>query len=324
MGNCGSSESSWDGSTIPSQANKVAIVTGANSGIGFEAAKVLAMRGAHVILACRNEKRGRDAEKLIAEELVKVSGQVVGSVEFMQVDIGDLSNIREFARACHEKLDRLDLLINNAGVAVPVQSHTPDGLEAQFAINYLGHFFLTSELLDLLRQSKNQARVVNVGSLTHYFAWMFLNFSTLGRTHGGLSDYSRSKLANLLFTVELQRRFQSAQVENVISVAAHPGITHTNIFNRYYRKTFYRWLAEIFVWLMSWLPVMTPQMGVLPILYAATMKNVKGGEYYGPNGFLHLRGYPTLETGAKSSHSLENANMLWTLSETILGEKFKL
>lgn len=319
----GNAESIRDGSIIPSQANKFAIVTGANSGIGFEAAKTLAIHGAHVILACRNETRGRRAANLIKEELVQMPKGVGGSVEFMQVDIGDPSSINEFACACHEKLDHLDLLINNAGVAMPVQRHTRDGLEAQFAINYLGHFYLTSKVLDLLRRSKDQARVVNVSSLTHYFAWMSLNFSTLGRTRGGLCDYSTSKMANLLFSFELQRRLQSAQVDNVVSVAAHPGVTDTGIWKRYYRTTYPAWLAEIFVWLTSWLPSMTSQVGVLSILYAATMKNVKGGEYYGPNGFLHMRGYPALETGAKSSHSLENASTLWTLSETMLGEEFK-
>ncbi|KAE9346537.1 hypothetical protein PF008_g8239 [Phytophthora fragariae] len=200
----------------------------------------------------------------------------------------------------------------------------PNGLEAHFAINHLGHFSMTSLLLDLLRRSKGQARVVNVSSLAHYFAWMYLNFSTLGHTRGSLRDYLTSKIANLLFTFELQRRLQSAQIENVVAVAAHPGLTHSDIWNRYYRSTFPYWLAELFVWLVSWLPFMTSQMGALPILYAATVESVKGGEYYGPNGFLHMRGYPALEAGAKSSHSLKNASKLWTLSEDTLEEKFKL
>ncbi|OWZ21784.1 Glycoside hydrolase [Phytophthora megakarya] len=314
----------WDGSTMPSQNNKLAIVTGANSGIGFEAAKALAIHGAHVILGCRNEGRGRRTEELIRGELAKLPSDAVGSVEFMLLDVGDPASVREFARVFHEKFDHLDLLINNAGVSVPAQRYTPNGLEAHFAINHLGHFYLTSLLLDLLRSSKAQARVVNVSSLAHYFAWMYLNFSSLGHTCGSLRDYLTSKMANLLFTYELQRRLQSAQVENVLAVAAHPGLTHSDIWNRYYRSTFPSWLAEIFVWLLSWVPFMTPQMGVLPILYAATVKIVKGGEYYGPNGFLHMRGYPVLEPGAKSSHSLENASKLWRLSEDTLNEKFRL
>ncbi|KAG1704291.1 hypothetical protein DVH05_006299 [Phytophthora capsici] len=324
MGAFVSAERNWDGSAMPSQKDKLAIVTGANSGIGFEAAKALATHGASVILACRNESRGRRAEELIREELARLPSEVVGSVEFMQVDVGDPSSVREFASVFHEKFNRLDLLINNAGVSVPAQRHTPNGLEAHFAINHLGHFYLTSLLLDLLCRSNDQARVVNVSSLAHYFAWMYLDFSTLGHTRGSLRDYMTSKMANLLFTFELQRRLQSAQVENVVSVAAHPGLTHSDIWNRYYRSTFPHWLAEIFVWLVSLLPFMTSQMGALPILYAATVKSVKGGEYYGPNGFLHMRGYPTLEAGAKSSHSLENANKLWKLSEDSLDEKFKL
>ncbi|KAG3028004.1 hypothetical protein PC121_g4514 [Phytophthora cactorum] len=325
-GAAASSERNWDGSTMPSHKDKLAIVTGANSGIGFAAAKALAAHGAHVILACRNEDRGRRAEELIRQELelAKLPSNAVGSVEFMLVDVGDPASVRAFACAFHEKFDHLDLLINNAGVSVPAQRHTPGGLEAHFAINHLGHFYLTSLLLDLLRRSKDQARVVNVSSLAHYFAWMYLDFSTLGHTRGSLRDYFTTKMANLLFTYELQRRLQSAQVENVVAVAAHPGLTHSDIWNRYYRSTFPSWLAEIFVWLVSWLPFMTSQMGALPILYAATMKNVKGGEYYGPNGFLHMRGYPVLEAGAESSHSLEDANKLWKLSEDTLNEKFKL
>lgn len=323
MGAAGST-AKWDGSTMPSQKHKLAIVTGANSGIGFEAAKALALRGAHVILACRNEGRGRRAEELIREELAKGPSGEVGTVEFMQLDVGDYASVRDFARAYQEKFDHVDVLINNAGVSVPAQRHTPNGLEAHFAINHLGHFYLTSLLLGSLRRAKDQARVVNVSSLAHYFAWMYLNFSTLGHTRGSLRDYMTSKMANLLFTFELQRRLQSAQIDNVIAVAAHPGLTHSDIWNRYYRSTFPRWLAEILVWLVSWLPFMTSQLGVLPILYAATMKNVKGGEYYGPNGFLHMRGYPALEAGAPSSHSLENASKLWTLSEDTLDEKFEV
>lgn len=307
-----------------SQKDKLAIVTGANSGIGFEAAKALAAHGAHVILACRNEDRGRRAEKELRDDLANLPREVVGSVEFMKVDIGDPDSVRDFARVFHDRFDHLDLLINNAGVSRPAQSHTPHGVEIHFATNHLGHFYLTSLLLDLLRRSKHQARVVNVSSLAHYLAWIVLDFSTLGHTSGSIWDYMTSKMANLLFTYELQRRLQSAQVENVVAVAAHPGATHSDIWNRYYRTAFPSWLAEIFVWLVSWLPFMTSQMGVLPILYAATVENVKGGEYYGPNGFLHVRGYPALEAGAKSSHSLENANKLWQLSEDMLKEKFKL
>ncbi|KAF4127995.1 short chain dehydrogenase [Phytophthora infestans] len=324
MGAAATSERNWDGSTMPSQKDKLAIVTGANSGIGFAAAKALAARGAHVIIACRNEGRGRHAEDLIRQGLSELPGNDVGSVEFMLVDIGDPASVRNFARAFHERFDHLDLLINNAGVSVPAERYTQGGLEAHFAINHLGHFYLTSLLLDLLRRSKDQARVVNVSSLAHYFAWMYLDFSTLGHTRGSLRDYLTTKMANLLFTYELQRRLQSAQVENVVAVAAHPGLTHTDIWNRYYRSTFPSWLAEIFVWLVSWLPFMTSQMGALSILYAATVKNVKGGEYYGPDGFLHIRGYPVLEAGAKSSHSLEDANNLWKLSEDTLSEKFKI
>ncbi|KAL8023382.1 putative short-chain dehydrogenase/reductase SDR, NAD(P)-binding domain superfamily [Plasmopara halstedii] len=317
-------DKTWDGSMMPSQKGKLAVVTGANSGIGFEVAKELAAHGAHVILACRNEERGQQAEERIRSELALMPNEVVGSVEVMQVDIGDFDSVRDFARAFHDKFDHLDLLINNAGVYGPTQRHTPNGLEIHFATNHLGHFYLTSLLLDLLRKSKHQARVVSVSSVTHYFAWMFLNFSKLGHTKGSSADYTTSKLANLLFSFELQRRLESAEVGNVVAGAAHPGVTHSDIWNRFYTAKFPKWLAKIAIRVGSWLPFMTPPMGALSILYAATMESVKGGEYYGPNGFLHFRGYPALEAGSKSSHSLENANKLWKLSEDMINEEFKL
>ncbi|KAL7998952.1 putative short-chain dehydrogenase/reductase SDR, NAD(P)-binding domain superfamily [Plasmopara halstedii] len=301
-------DKTWDGSMMPSQKGKLAVVTGANSGIGFEVAKELAAHGAHVILACRNEERGQQAEERIRSELALMPNEVVGSVEVMQVDIGDFDSVRDFARAFHDKFDHLDLLINNAGVYGPTQRHTPNGLEIHFATNHLGHFYLTSLLLDLLRKSKHQARVVSVSSVTHYFAWMFLNFSKLGHTKGSSADYTTSKLANLLF----------------LSNYSVDWSLLSDIWNRFYTAKFPKWLAKIAIRVGSWLPFMTPPMGALSILYAATMESVKGGEYYGPNGFLHFRGYPALEAGSKSSHSLENANKLWKLSEDMINEEFKL
>ncbi|KAL4157981.1 hypothetical protein PRNP1_003761 [Phytophthora ramorum] len=316
----------WDGSSVPSQKDKVAIVTGANCGIGFEAAKALATHGAHVVLACRNESHGRQAEASIRQALSQPGGEAVGEVEFMLVDLAEVTSIRDFAQAFRAKFDRLDLLINNAGVAVPPPPrHNSKGLECTFAINHLGHFYLTSLLWDLLRRSRTQARVVNVSSGLHHAAK--LDFAMMGHTPGNsMSDYAESKMANVLFTYELQRRLQRAGVDNVLSVVVHPGVCHTEIWNKYICTKlagwpFLQWVAMWAVWLLPFLP---QKVGALPTLYAATVESVRGGEIYAPNGLMALRGYPALDTSHPASHSLENAKKLWSLSEELLDAKFEV
>ncbi|GMF09194.1 unnamed protein product [Phytophthora lilii] len=321
----GSSTRCWDGSTMPSQEGKLVIVTGANSGIGFEAAKALALRGAHVVLACRDESRGRQAEESIRRALDHEVSGCVGAVEFMLLDLAEVQSIREFAQAFRAKFDRVDLLINNAGVACPPQRHNSKGLECTFAINHLGHFFLTSLLWDLLRRTKTQARVVNVSSGLHHAAK--LDFAMMGHTRGNsMSDYAESKMANVLFTYELQRRLRAAAVDNVLSVVVHPGVCHTEIWNKYIRTKlagwrFLQWLAMWAVWLLPFLP---QKVGALPTLYAATVKSVQGGEMYAPDGLMTLRGYPALDKSHPARYSLENANELWKLSEDLLDAKFEV
>ncbi|ETO73881.1 hypothetical protein F444_10220 [Phytophthora nicotianae P1976] len=319
----GSSSHRWDGSTMSSQKGKVAIVTGANSGIGFEAAKALALHGAHVVLACRSEVRGRQAEESIRTTLHKEVGDDVGEVEFMLLDLAEVDSIREFARAFRDKFDRLDLLINNAGVACPPVRHNSKGLECTFAINHLGHFYLTSLLWDLLRRTKSQARVVNVSSGLHHAAK--LDFALMGHTPGNsMSDYAESKMANVLFTYELQRRLQRAGIDNVLSVVVHPGICHTEIWNKYIRTKFARWpfLQWLAMWAVWLLPLLPQKIGALPTLYAATVDSVLGAEMYAPDGLMTLRGYSALNTSHPASHSRDNANKLWSLSEDLLDAKF--
>ncbi|KAG1704292.1 hypothetical protein DVH05_006300 [Phytophthora capsici] len=311
----------WDGSSMPSQKGKLAVVTGANCGIGFEAAKALALRGAHVVLACRSETRGRNAVELIRHALNEAGGS--GGVEFMLLDLAEVDSIRDFARTFRAKFDRLDMLINNAGVACPPVRHNSKGLECTFAINHLGHFYLTSLLLDLLRQTKTQARVVNVSSGLHHAAR--LDFATMGHTPGNsMRDYAESKMANVLFTYELQRRLKESETENVLAVVVHPGVCHTEIWNKYISTklagwSFLQWLVMWAVWL---LPFSSQKIGALPTLYAATVESVKGGEIYAPDGVMALRGYPRLDKSHPASHSRDNGKKLWTLSEDLLGVKF--
>ncbi|KAG7390960.1 hypothetical protein PHYPSEUDO_006095 [Phytophthora pseudosyringae] len=319
----GSSTRRWDGSTMPSQKGRLAIVTGASCGIGFEAAKALAQRGAHVVLACRSETRGRQAEESIRRILSQQPGEAVGGVEFMLLDLAEVDSVRDFARAFRAKFDHLDLLINNAGVACPPVRHNSKGLECMFAINHLGHFYLTSLLWDLLRRTKTQARVVTVSSGLHRAAK--LDFATMGHTPGNsMRDYAESKMANVLFTYELQRRLQSAGVGNVLSMVVHPGVCHTQIWNKYIRTKlarwpFLQWLAMWAVWLLPFLP---QKIGALPTLYAATVESVRGGEIYAPDGLMTPRGYPALDTSHPASHSRDNAEKLWKLSEDLLETKF--
>ncbi|GAB9470769.1 hypothetical protein Gpo141_00008005 [Globisporangium polare] len=331
----------WDGSQMPSQRGKVALVTGANSGIGFEAAKRLAERGATVVLACRSQVRGREAEALITEHLQQYkqhearggngNGQEddddvsVGSVEFMQVDMGELASIFRFARRFRDRFERLDLLLNNAGVSMPSQKRTADGLESQFGVNHIGAFYLTRLLFDVLKKAP-AARVVAVSSIAHRSAK--LDFETLatGENASSWADftgYANSKMANLLFTHELDRRLKKKGIRSIKAVAAHPGLTHTAIFAKYIIDWMLpRFLQWLLLKILFALPFNTVKMGVLPILYAATVESVQSGEYYGPDSFGGRRGYPTREISTPASYSEDDAEKLWALSEEIVEGRF--
>jgi NAD(P)-dependent dehydrogenase (short-subunit alcohol dehydrogenase family) len=330
MGCFGRSSCGWEASDMPSQAGKVAVVTGANSGIGYETALQLARHGAHVVLACRSESRGRYAEQQLREALAlaredeKSPLAAEGSVEFMQVDIGEPASVREFASAFRVRFDRLDLLINNAGVSSPAQKTTAGGLEIHFGINHLGHFYLTCLLMDLLRRSQ-AARVVSVSSVMHRFGWIFLNFATMATLQNPDQwVYSRSKLLSLLFTYELHRRLLASGIGNVMAVAAHPGGCHTEIFNKKFSAGMPQFLSRLISWLFSFVPLQNPNMGALPTLFAATAESVQSGDFYGPDGWLTLRGHPTKEISTATSRSEAHAKQLWTLSEDTLGAKFEL
>lgn len=334
----------WDGSDMPSQEGKIAIVTGANSGIGFEAAKRLAARGATVVLACRSETRGQEAAACITQRLQQLNNGkqdaqqpllqrdncAVGSVEVMQVDMGELASIVRFAARFRERFDRLDLLINNAGVSLPVQRRTADGFESQFGINHIGAFALTRLLFDLLAKAP-AARIVAVSSIAHRSA--NLNYAPLARGENSrpfadFPSYANSKMANLLFTYELDRRLRRAaaargqQSSSIKAVAAHPGLTQTAIFARFIEDVLPRVLQWLLLPILFALPFNTVEVGVLPILYVATVKDVDSGAYYGPDRFGNRVGYPTRETSTPASHSEEAAKKLWALSEELVGGRF--
>ncbi|GMF11124.1 unnamed protein product [Phytophthora lilii] len=318
-------KASWDVSRIPSLAGKVVIVTGANSGIGFATALELARKKARVVLACRNAGRAQSAVDAIKAELEPETADV----EFLLLDLSDLNSVRDFADAFRARFDRLDILVNNGGVMVPSPTHTPDGLEMQFAVNHLGHFYLTCLLFDLLKRGDEPSRVVSVSSLSH--SWVKLDLSTLARSKPNkkayTKEYGTSKLANLLFTYELSRRIAAAGLsDQVIAVAAHPGITTSDIAPKMFATYLPSWMLGFMNKLLNLVHIMqATERGALPTLFAATDASVESGDYFGPNGFLGIRGKePAKVESSTASHSEEDAAALWTLSEDLVHCKFNV
>jgi len=295
----------WNAQQLRDQTGRVAIVTGSNSGIGFETARVLAEKGANVVMACRNlEKANPKADEIR-------SAHPNANVEVMELDLSDLESVQRFADAFRAKHSRLDLLINNAGIMVPPYGKTAQGFETQFGVNHLGHFALTGSLIDLLVETPG-SRIVNVSSIAHYMG--AIRFSDLQWEKGYKAQpaYGQSKLANLLFTYELQRRLTAAG-KDTVAVAAHPGWTATNLQeNAASIKFMNRFLAQ------------EPSMGALPTLYAAAAPAVNGAEYFGPGGFLQLNGPPKKVRSNKRSHDPHTAERLWNLSEDLTGVHFSL
>ena len=290
----------WTAREIPDQMGRVSVVTGSNTGIGLETAVALARHGAHVVMACRDQAKGHAAAARIA------AGSASGTLDVMVLDLADLASVRSFCGALHDRFDRLDLLINNAGVMWPPASKTVDGFELQLGTNHLGHFALTARLLDLLRRTSG-SRVVTVSSVSHRVGTIdFDDLHWESRSYHPNRSYGQSKLANLLFAYELQRRLDRAAVETM-SVAAHPGYTGTDL-QRY--SGFLRLLNPVLA--------MPPWRGALPTLYAATADGVE------PGGFGELRGYPKRVGSSPESTDEAVAARLWQVSEGLIGLEFAL
>jgi len=297
----------WTTANIPDLTGKVAIVTGANSGLGFETSKALAQKGATTIMACRNMDKARAALAEIQAEHPNAS------IEIMPLDLADLASVRQFAADFLAKYDRLDLLINNAGIMMVPYGKTVDGFERQFGTNHLGHFALTGLLIDTLLATPG-ARVVNVSSMGHRMGEM--DFDNLMYENGNYSPsgaYVRSKLANLLFTYELQRRLDAAGAQ-VSALAAHPGGSNTHLGDHLMGSWYAKLLSPV-VTAMS----QSAAMGALPTLRAATDPAARGGEYFGPSGFMGMRGYPQKVESNEKSHNMAHAKKLWEVSEQLTG-----
>lgn len=293
----------WSEKDVPDQTGRIAIVTGANSGIGLETARVLAQRGAQVTLACRNKEKGEAA----CADILQSASQA--AVEFQPLDLASLESVKTFAENFTAAHQNLDLLINNAGVMmVPSLERTVDGFERQFGTNHLGHFALTGRLLATLLKTEN-SRIVTVSSVMHRYGSMHFDNLDAERKYSPSKAYGYSKLANLLFMRELQRRYHT-EAGTLISSAAHPGSTRTNL--QQYKPSFRFFMS---------FPLMAQDSpaGALPTLYAATAGDVSGGDYFGPGGPFEMTGPPAKAYMSKHARNDENAKRLWELSERRTG-----
>ena len=292
----------WTTADIPDQTGRTVVITGANTGLGYETATTLAGRGAHVVLAVRNMDKGKAAADLIARR------HPGAEVNVQELDLTSLASVRDAATELKTKHDRIDLLLNNAGVMMTPQATTKDGFELQFGTNHLGHFALTGLLLDRLLATP-RSRVVTVSSIGHKLGRLHFDDLQSERRYSRAGAYSQSKLANLLFTYELARRLAGRKT---IAVAAHPGGS-TSELTRHQPG----WLQTAFRPLMQ-----DTDMGALPTLRATTDPSVRGGQYFGPDGFMEMRGYPELVTSSDRSHDIGDQKRLWTVSEQLTGVTF--
>ncbi|TRW82776.1 SDR family NAD(P)-dependent oxidoreductase [Mycolicibacterium sp. 018/SC-01/001] len=299
----------WTAADVPDQSGRVAIVTGANSGIGYEAALVLAGRGAKVVLAVRDLTKGGQAADRIR------AAHAGAHVEVTELDLTSLASVRAAAEALRAAYPAIDLLIDNAGVMYPPKQVTADGFELQFGTNHLGHFALTGLLLDHLL-SVEGSRVVVVASIAHNIQ-ADIHFEDLQweRGYNRVAAYGQSKLANLMFTYELQRRLAAAGAKT-IAVAAHPGISNTELMRHVPGSGLpgFSKLAGLFT--------NSPAVGALATLRAATDPQVRGGQYYGPSGFRELVGHPVLVDSTRKSHDVAIQQRLWAVSEDLTGVSY--
>ena len=294
----------WTTDDIPDQTGRVAVITGANTGLGYETARALAEHGAHVVLAVRNLDKGKDAAARITTASPRAD------VALQELDLTSLDSIRAAARQLRSDHDRIDLLINNAGVMYTPKLTTKDGFELQFGTNHLGHFALTGLLLDRLLPVAG-SRIVTVSSIGHRIR-ADIHFDDLQWEHSynRVSAYGQAKLANLLFTYELQRRL--APHGTTIAAAAHPGGSNTELMRN---------LPPLVARVSAVIEPLfqDPAMGALPSLRAATDPAVVGGQYFGPDGFAQTRGYPKVVASSRKSHDVDRQRRLWAVSEELTG-----
>jgi NAD(P)-dependent dehydrogenase (short-subunit alcohol dehydrogenase family) len=303
----------WTLASLPRLDGKTIVITGGNSGIGFEAARIFAGAGARIVLACRSTHKAEVAMSAIRAETPQAA------VEFIELDLASLASIRAFAGEASGRLPRIDVLCNNAGVmTIPYrkQSKTSDGFEMHFGINHLGHFALTGLLFATIAAS-TPARIVTVSSGAHRMG-AEIRFDNLQGINAYVNAYGNSKLANLLFTYELDRRLQARGLD-IKAVACHPGAVRTNLVETGPQMAQSRpawWLR------LAMAPAQSAKMGALPEIYAAVGEDIQGGDFIGPSGFAESRGLPKKVQSSERSHDLEVAQRLWAVSEELTGVQF--
>lgn len=300
----------WTENDVPDQSGRLAIITGSNTGLGYDTARVLAARGAQVVMAVRDTAKGDAA----AARIRKLSPDA--QVEVHKLDLGSLASVKQAGAELAATYPRIDLLINNAGVMYPPKQTTSDNFELQFGTNHLGHFALTGLLLGNLLDVDG-SRVVVVASIAHNIRAK-IDFDDLQwekRRYERVAAYGQSKLANMMFAYDLQRRLVAAKAKT-IAVSAHPGVAATELVRHIPGAG-----LPGFNWLSGKL-LNTSELGALPTLRAATDPSVKGGQYYGPDGIQELRGYPKLVDSSKQSKDVAIQERLWKVSEELTGVTF--
>lgn len=304
----------WSAGVIAGLNGRVALVTGANSGLGLETTRALASAGAQVVMACRNTDKGEDAAASIRRD------HPHARLDVMPLDLASLESIARFAGRFSDTHDALDLLINNAGVMALPLRRTADGFEMQIGTNHLGHFALTGRLFERLRAAPG-ARVVTVSSLAHTFGRIDSDdLNWRARRYRRWPAYGQAKLANLMFALELDRRLRAADAD-LLSVAAHPGYAATHLQLAGPEMSGSR-LAAAGMRLANRALAQSPQRGALPSLYAATAADVRGGDYFGPDGLREFWGNPTRVRPAGRARKADVAARLWTLSEELTGVRY--
>jgi NAD(P)-dependent dehydrogenase (short-subunit alcohol dehydrogenase family) len=309
MGNVLIMSRKWTADDVPDQSGRVAVVTGANSGLGYDTAAVLAAKGAHVVLAVRNLDKGAEAVNRIT------AASPNAAVTLQELDLSSLASVRGAAEELRAAHPRIDLLINNAGVMyVPTRETTREGFEMQFGTNHLGHFALTGLLLDHLT-SVDGSRIVTVSSVGHrILARIHFDDPQFERKYNRVEAYGQSKLANLMFTYALQRRLAAKGLPTV-ALAAHPGFSDTELM---------RYLPDFIpdaLWKIATQPA---DKGALPTLRAATDPDARGGQYYGPDGLGEVKGSPKVVASSAQSRNEELQQRLWALSEELTGVTYSI
>jgi NAD(P)-dependent dehydrogenase (short-subunit alcohol dehydrogenase family) len=305
----------WTVDDIPQQDGKIAIVTGANSGLGFNTSKALALKGAKVIMACRNQEKGEMARQKI------MNNRVAADPEVWHLNLASLESVEQFALKFAAAYKKLDLLFNNAGLMAIPYDRTEDSFEMQFGVNHLGHFALTARLWPLLSKTEG-SRVIQVSSLAHYFGKIRFEDIHWEQGYKKWGAYGMSKLANLLFVRELARRVTETG-GGVTVAAAHPGYADTELQAKSARMEG-KQLGAKAMNLINKIVAQSGEKGALPSLYAATVDGVEQGAYFGPGGLLKMQGWPVQDSPSKKLVNNETADRLWGVSEALTGLEFKV